>query len=113
MNIKALSPPAGLLDLFAPGSRLVGCWQANAALLVLITEDAGLLHLSVSHPARYPTWDEIKYLRYALLPNDRTFAILFPPKDQYVNLEPNCFHLHEVPEMHETTGPPRLLAPTL
>lgn len=83
------------------GSRLVTCCRVNGWLLCFVTVEAGLWHLSVSHPRRYPTWDEIKALRYALLPAEKTFAILLPPMDQYVNLHPNCFHLHEVPEMHE------------
>lgn len=76
-------------------------WIVNDCLQVLITNENNLLHLSVSHRTRYPTWDEIKEVRYALLPDGKTFAILLPPKAQYVNLHPNCFHLHEVPEMHE------------
>jgi hypothetical protein len=24
-------------------------------------------------------------------------AMLLPPKDEYVNLHPNCFHLHQIP----------------
>jgi hypothetical protein len=63
------------------------------------------MHMSVSHPKRYPTWDELKALRYALLPNDKTFGILFPPKEQYVNVHPNCFHLHEIlPPIHEKSS---------
>ena len=53
-------------------------------------------HLSISHPARYPSWDEIKEARYALLPDDCTMAMLLPPKSQYVNIEETCFHLHEI-----------------
>lgn len=52
-------------------------------------------HLSISHRDRYPTWDEIKDARYALLPNDAMIAMMLPPKDEYVNLHPNCFHLWE------------------
>jgi hypothetical protein len=55
-------------------------------------------HLSISHSDRYPTWDEIKNARYALMPDEITMAMLLPPKAQYVNLHPNCFHLHEIIE---------------
>lgn len=58
-------------------------------------------HLSISHPDRYPTWDEIKEARYALLSRELTFAMIFPPPSQYVNHHPNCFHLHEI----ETEAP--------
>ena len=53
-------------------------------------------HLSISHPSRYPTWDEIKEARYQLIPNLVTVALVLPPQEQYVNLHPNCFHLSEV-----------------
>lgn len=53
-------------------------------------------HMSISCVRRYPVWDEIRDARYALLPDNVTMAMLLPPKSQYVNLHPNCFHLHEI-----------------
>jgi hypothetical protein len=55
-------------------------------------------HLSISCANRYPTWDEIHDARYQLLPDDCIMAIILPPKEEYVNLHPNCFHLHEIIE---------------
>jgi hypothetical protein len=55
-------------------------------------------HLSISCAKRYPTWDEIRDARYALLPENCTMAMILPPKGEYVNLHPNCFHLHEIVE---------------
>lgn len=60
--------------------------------------ESGRWHLSISHPKRYPHWDEIKAARYQLVPNDITMAMLLPPKEQYVNIHPNCFHLWEIRE---------------
>lgn len=54
------------------------------------------LHVSVSHPARYPRWDELLSARYALMPGDITVAQIMPPRDEYVNVHPNCFHLWEI-----------------
>ena len=54
-------------------------------------------HLSISHPYRYPTWDEIKAARYDLVPHDVTMAMLLPPPDEFVNIHQNCFHLHQIP----------------
>lgn len=51
-------------------------------------------HLSIAHPKRYPTWDEIAKARYELLPADLTFVMVFPPSENYVNHN-NCFHLWE------------------
>jgi hypothetical protein len=65
-------------------------------LVVIVTKDNGYWHLSVSHRNRYPTWDEIKDVRYKFLPNEITVGLLLPPKEEYVNVHPNCFHLWEV-----------------
>jgi hypothetical protein len=82
----------------------------DGRLMVIVAKENEAWHLSISHrsrllspfdgspiPGRYPTWDEIAHARYALLPDDRTFGILLPPKAEYINLHPTCFHLHEVP----------------
>ena len=53
-------------------------------------------HLSISHPSRYPSFDEIAEARYQLLPDDVTMAMIFPPRGEYVNLHENCFHLFEI-----------------
>jgi hypothetical protein len=55
-----------------------------------------LWHLSIAHPRRYPSWDEIKAARYEFVPDEVTMAMLLPPKSEYVNLHSNCFHLHEI-----------------
>ncbi len=54
-------------------------------------------HLSISHPGRYPSWDEIADARYALLPENITMVMVLPPPAEYVNLMGNCFHLHQAP----------------
>lgn len=102
LHIQDIPWPDAVVKLqAATGCKLVRCCVANGWLTCLVTIDAGLFHMSVSHPRRYPTWDELKALRYTLLPDAKTFAILFPPMAQYVNLHPNCFHFHEVPELHQ------------
>jgi hypothetical protein len=54
-------------------------------------------HMSISHStARYPTWDEIAQARYDLLPDGITVGMFLPPRSEYVNINGNCFHLHEV-----------------
>ena len=65
-------------------------------LQAFVSIDAGRLHMSISHRQRYPTWDEIKDARYALLPHDITMAQFLPPPSRYINVHPNCFHLWEV-----------------
>lgn len=62
----------------------------------LVARERGQWHLSISHPSRYPTWDEIAKARYGALPHDVMFAMLLPPPEEYVNLHSNTFHLYEL-----------------
>ena len=79
-----------------PGGRYFVSEDQKAT--VLISEDNGLMHLSISRHDRYPEWDEIKNAVYTLLPEEKTYAMYFPPKSQFVNIHPNCFHVYEVKE---------------
>lgn len=56
------------------------------------------LHASISHPFRIPTFEEVKYMRYKLFPNNMKVAMIFPPKEEYVNLEPHTLHLFQMME---------------
>jgi hypothetical protein len=62
-----------------------------------------LWHLSISHPDRHPTWDEMKAARYWLLSNGLCFGILLPPPENYVNVEAqdHVFHLWEITDPRE------------
>ena len=59
-----------------------------------------LWHISISCESRYPSWEELKKARYDLLPDEITMAMFLPPKAEYVNIHPNCFHWHEFREPH-------------
>lgn len=61
-----------------------------------IAEGKKRWHLSISHPARYPSWEEIRLARYELCPKDITMAMLMPPEAQYVNISKTCFHLWQI-----------------
>jgi len=63
---------------------------------VIVTREFGNWHLSIAHPLRYPTWDEIAEARYRILPDGVTMALLLPPRAEYVNVNPNCFQLFQV-----------------
>ena len=86
--------PAWLVDGVHIGKdvRIFRCGM----LTVFVATEEGKLHLSISHPMRHPNWDEIKAARYDLLPDEKTFALLLPPMEQYVNQHKHCFHLHEI-----------------
>lgn len=65
-----------------------GVWLPPGALL--------LWHLSLAHQHRYPTWDEVADVRYELVPDDVTMAMLLPPPESYVNAHEHCFHLWQI-----------------
>ena len=63
--------------------------------LILINIENGRWHLSISanHTLGY---FELKQIRYMFLPNDMQVAQIFPPREQFVNLHENCFHLWQL-----------------
>jgi hypothetical protein len=82
-------------------------WQRDVKdghLMVLVGQEPGLgWHLSISHrtnhrpprPGRYPKWGEIKDARYRFCPPDIAMCMILPPPEEYVNVHPTTFHLHE------------------
>lgn len=66
-------------------------------------------HFSISHPSRNPTWEEQRDARYDLVPDEVTMVSVLPPKAEYVNVHPFCFHWHEAgPKFFDpVTGKPR------
>jgi hypothetical protein len=68
----------------------------RGSIRALVSKDDGSWHISVSHPHRYPKWDEIRQARYDLIPNDVFMVMILPPKEEYVNINENCFHLWEI-----------------
>lgn len=84
-----------------PGARAYRSGQ----LTVIVGRSNSGWHVSIAHPSRYPTWDEVADIRYQLLPDDVHMAMMLPPGDEYVNLHPNCFHLHQVVDARNMGGP--------
>ena len=62
---------------------------------ILINKEEGLWHLSVSsnHTLGYY---ELKEIRYKFMPNDMQVAQIFPPREEFINVHENCFHLWEL-----------------
>jgi len=58
-------------------------------------------HMSIAHPRRLPTWDEIKQAKEAMhrhgaLAAERTYVMPFPPRSAWLSVHPYCFHLWEL-----------------
>ena len=74
------APRIGLPEMLAETA-----WR-KGDLTAIVSLDGGKWHLSIAHPTRYPTWDEIKEVRYRFLPDELYMAIILPPKREYVNV---------------------------
>lgn len=86
--------PAPPLDI--PGIITTNTYRKGSLLVLLSIEDHGgkiVRHVSVSRKDRYPTWDEIKEVRYTFFDEKHDVIMVMPPKSEYVNLHENCFHL--------------------
>ena len=81
------------------GVYSTGVFRYKGKYIVVNNED-GLWHLSVSanHTLGYY---ELKEVRYMFMPNDMHVAQIFPPREEFVNLHENCFHLYEL-DINET-----------
>lgn len=81
-----------LLNSPVPGTRAFVLGPCRA----IVGLEGGLWHLSISHPRRYPTWDEIREARYALCPSDINMVMHLPKVTDYINIHPCTFHLWEL-----------------
>lgn len=74
----------------------------DGTLRILRSKDDGMWHASISfrpdedYDTRYPTWDEIKEMRYGFLPDKAQVVMALPPKDEFVNIHETTFHLWEI-----------------
>lgn len=64
-------------------------------LTAIVSRDMGRLHMSVSHRARIPTWEELGIARDALLPPELHFVLLHPPRRYWINFNSRVLHLWE------------------
>lgn len=90
------------LRLMNPESRNIRVYDMGECSIMIAEEPSDrtgtyLMHLSISHPSRHPTWDEIKTARYRLLPDELTFVMILPSRAEYVNVpeQDHVFHLWE------------------
>jgi len=76
------------------GTKCYASHQTHCTALVGYTPRYGW-HISVAHPFRPPTWNEIASARYQLIPDNFVMVMVLPPEEEYVNVHEHCFHLHE------------------
>ena len=71
-------------------------WESSSGCVAFAGVEGGRWHVSVSHPSRVPSWDEMRTAREAMTPDEVTMAILFPPSAAYVNVHERCLHLWQI-----------------
>lgn len=96
MKWQELAVPENIKSIII-GAR---AFKSNTNLRVMLSRDADRWHISVSLPDRYPNWDEIKEARYKFIPNDVFMIMGLPPKEYFINVHENCFHLWEMKDQH-------------
>lgn len=102
-NLKYLGrdPHTGALVYVSGPCRILLSGEAERAIIGW--------HFSVSCENRNPTWEEQRDIRYALIPDEVYMMSILPPKSEYVNTHPFCFHWHEAgPKFFDVeTGRPK------
>jgi hypothetical protein len=77
-------------------------WQCPPISLRVIGSDEQtphglLLHVSLSHPNKLPTWEEVTMVRDAFFGADIDVMMVLPQAADYVNAHPYVFHLWQTP----------------
>ena len=62
-------------------------------LLVIATDGLGWDHVSVSHPHRCPTWEEMEKVRELFFDDSETVLQFSVPRELHINNHPRCLHL--------------------
>lgn len=76
------------------GVYSTGIFNYKGMNMIIVIEN-GKWHLSVS--AKYPLgYHQLKEVRYKFLPNNIQVAQIFPPREEFVNVHHNCWHLWEI-----------------
>lgn len=90
---REIPPPQGVVLVNNANSYLRAYRLGECS--VIVTREFGKWHISIAHPDRYPTWDEVAQARYKALPADLWMAMILPPPSEYVNVHRYCFQLVE------------------
>jgi len=67
--------------------------RLQGTLNIVASDGLGWEHVSVSHPARIPTWAEMCKIKSLFWDEEDLVVQFHPPKSQYVNCHPRTLHL--------------------
>jgi len=89
------------------GAFLVPCGRVQ--LRVIVSDELGWDHVSVSLPDRTPTWSEMCYVKDLFFMTTETAYQLHPPKTAYVDNHPYCLHLWRLQAATIPMPPPKMV----
>jgi hypothetical protein len=78
----------------------------KAPLMIQASSEGGWDHVSVSRTNRCPNWIEMDYVRKLFFRDEETVMQLHVPRNDHVNLHPNCLHLWR-PQNFKIPLPPK------
>lgn len=94
--------------LAGPGPEGCRVYLTDNGLRVIWDRPRGvhgrLIHVSISHRDRHPTWEEIKAAKDRFFGDAHDAIMVFPRSELWVNIHPNCFHLWELPKIPGPSG---------
>lgn len=93
--------PAGWTELerqHPNGLKLMRLSHPGDPLTVIISfrpeyDGRKWLHVSLAHPDRIPTFEDVKLVRDLFIPRHLTALQIFPPADRWVSIHPYVLHL--------------------
>lgn len=65
----------------------------NVVLRVIVSDQLGWDHVSISLPTRTPTWDEMCKMKNTFFKPEETVIQYHPPNSKYINKHPFVLHL--------------------
>lgn len=71
-------------------------YRMGTCTIIVSHNEGGCWQLSIAHPRRLPTWDEVKRARYELLSHEIDMAMLLPRPEEYINVHEFCLQMIEV-----------------
>lgn len=98
MNINDITQAAEYNGYTAIMSKLDGMAFRKGSMIVIVSiaeerDGETWLHVSVSRPNKYPTYEELKRVKEIFVGADRDAIQIFPKKRDHVNIHNYCFHL--------------------
>lgn len=74
-------------------------------LHVIVSDELGWDHVSISLENRCPTWDEMSYIKTLFFKDNETVVQYHPEKTKYINLANTCLHLWKSTEFEYCLPP--------